>query len=187
MDAEVIFEKPLSGEFEEMLFGSASGNTLWVRFFDPLGIVEWIGKFDCGVGGGNKVTKMREPDKFFVCAGGWVYFVDATARKLLEASFCNNNVRDAVYDCSTDGILIADWSSISLIKSSARVWSVQVGTDGIRNLELEGSILRGLGQFDYDGSERAFTLDLETRKLRVSSRPSIHGRLAITEPWWKFW
>lgn len=32
MDAEVIFEKPLSGEFEEVLFGSASGNTLWVRF-----------------------------------------------------------------------------------------------------------------------------------------------------------
>jgi hypothetical protein len=160
---ELVFEKPLSGEFPEVLFGSALGNTLWVRFSDTLQMEEWIGKFDCGNFGGNKVTKIAEPDKFFICAGGWFYFVNATAQKLTEEPYRNEHVHDAVFDPASGGVLTADWSSISLIKSGAIEWSVRIAADGIRNLKLERNSLRGLGEFDHDGSEREFTLDLETK------------------------
>jgi hypothetical protein len=168
--AEIVFEKPLSGQFEEILFGSASGNTLWIRFFDPLELVEWIGKFDCGGFGGNKVTKTAEPDKFFVCAGGWVYFVDGTKRKLLGEPLREDCILDAIYDPVSGGVLAADWSTVSLIKAGTEMWSVGMGTDGIRNLALQGKVLKGLGEFDYDGSEREFSLDLETKKLKVGRK-----------------
>ena len=191
--AEVVFEKPLSGAFDEVLFGSALGNTLWVRFFDEHGITEWIGKFDCGNFGGNKVTKAVAPDKFFVCAGGWIYFVDGTHRVLLEEPQCDRTILDAVYDPILKGVLVAGWSDISLICSREKVWSVKTGTDGIRNLRLEGSILHGLGEFDYNGSESEFILDLETKKLSIgklhtSTPPAkiIPPQIKV-KPWWKFW
>jgi hypothetical protein len=168
--AEIAFEKPLSGQFEEVLFGSASGNTLWIRFFDPLEVVEWIGKFDCGEFGGNKVTKIAEPDRFLVCAGGWVYIVDGTKRKLLEEPLRENWILDAVYDPVSGGILAAGWSKISLIKAGTKIWAVSMGTYGIRNLEWQGKVLKGLGEFDYDGSEREFILDLETKKIKIGER-----------------
>lgn len=185
--AELVFEKPLSGDFPEVLFGSALGNTLWVRFSDALQIDPWIGKFDCGNFGGNKVTKIAEPDKFFVCAGGWFYFVNATARKLIEDPCRNEHVHDAVFDPTSRGVLTADWSSISLIKSGVIEWSVRIPTDGIRNLKLEGNMLRGLGEFDYDRTEREFTLDLETKKYNVGARLVSDSSQEIARPWWKFW
>jgi hypothetical protein len=133
------------------------------------------------------VTKIAEPDKFFICAGGWIYFVDATNRKLLEEPYRDQDVHDAIYDPLNNGILVADWSSISLIKSKLKVWSIRTGTDGIRNLELEGRVLRGLGEFDYNGSEREFTLNLETRKLKVGQRFIANIPQDKSKPWWRFW
>src|ERR1019366_5257527 len=159
---------------------------LWVHFSDSLGIVEWIGKFDCGYYSGNKVTKIAEPDKFFVCAGGWVYFVSATTRKLTEEPYRNEQVHDAVFDPASGGVLTADWSSISLVKSSVTVWSVRIATDGIRNLKLEGNKLQGLGEFDYDGSEQEFVLDLETKKHKVGAQIVSNLPQGTKKPWWKF-
>lgn len=185
--AELVFEKPLSGEYEEVLFGSAIGNTLWVLFSDQHDIGQWIGKFDCGLYGGNKVTKCAEPDKFFICAGGWFYFVDATTRELLEEPYCGQNIHDAVFDPTSGCVLVADWSTISLIKSKTKVWSVAVGTDGIRNLKLEGDILRGIAEFDYNGTEREFTLNLVTKKLEAGRRTGADAPEHKSKPWWKIW
>lgn len=185
--AEVVFEKPLSGEYEELLFGSALGNTLWVLFSDQHGIGQWIGKFDCGAYSGNKVTKYAEPDRFFVCAGGWFYFVDATNRKLLEEPHRDDCIHDAIFDPISGGVLVADWSTISLIKSKSKVWSVAVGTDGIRNLKLEGDILHGIGEFDYNGSEQEFTLKVSTRELKVGRRIVAGVPVQESKPWWKIW
>ena len=191
--AELVFEKPLSDAFDEVLFGSALRNTLWVRFFDEHGITEWIGKFDCGNFGGNKVTKAVAPDKFFVCAGGWIYFVDGTNRVLSEEPLCEGTILDAFYDPIHKGVLVAGWSNISLICSREEEWSINTKTHGIRNLRLEGSILHGLGEFDYNGSESEFTLDLETKKLSIGkSRASTLPVTAIppqkeAKAWWRFW
>jgi hypothetical protein len=68
--AEVIYEKPLSGAFEEVLFGSDRGNTLWVKFSDKNGINEWIGKFGVGGWGAGRIIKVTEPDRFLISAGG---------------------------------------------------------------------------------------------------------------------
>ncbi|MBI3881733.1 MAG: hypothetical protein HY301_16915 [Verrucomicrobia bacterium] len=186
-EAKIVYEKPLSGVYDEILFGSASRNTLWVHFADSLGMVEWIGKFDCGSYGGNKVTKIAEPDEFFVCAGGWVYLVNATTRKLIEEPYRDEHVHDAIFEPMSGGVLTADWSSISLVKSGKTIWSVRIATDGIRDLQLEGRTLRGLGEFDYDGSERKFALDLETKKHRVGLRIVSNLAKGNAKPWWKFW
>ena len=186
-EAKIVYEKPLSGVFDEVLFGSAVGNTLWVCFSDSLGVEEWIGKFDCGGYSGNKVTKIAEPDKFFVCAGGWFYFINATTRKLIEEPCRGEHVHDAVFDPASGGVLTADWSSISLVKSGVTVWSVRIAADGIRNLKIEGNVLRGLGEFDYDGSEREFVLDLESKKHKVGARAVSKLSQGTAKPWWKFW
>ena len=185
--AELVFEKPLSGEFEEVLFGSGLGNTLWVRFSDKHEIGQWIGKFDCGAHGGNKVAKCAEPDKFFVCAGGWFYFVDATSRKLLEEPCHDQNFHDAVFEPASGGVLVADWSTISLIKGKTKVWSVAIGSDGIRNLKLEDDTLRGVGEFDYNGTEREFTINVGTRKLKVGRPTGTDAPEQGSKPWWKIW
>ena len=62
--AEIVHKKPLSGAFEEMLFGSEHRNTLWVKFSDKDRINEWIGKFGAGSYSTSRVTKVEEPDIF---------------------------------------------------------------------------------------------------------------------------
>lgn len=39
--SEIVHEKPPSGVFAEVLFGSVRGNTLWVKFSDRHGLGEW--------------------------------------------------------------------------------------------------------------------------------------------------
>ena len=95
--AEIVYEKPLSGAFNEISFGSDRGNTLWVKFSDRDGINEWIGKFGDGGRGVRRVTKIEEPDKFLVCSGGFANLVNATNRLLIN-QFCNALVVDVVYD-----------------------------------------------------------------------------------------
>jgi hypothetical protein len=97
--AEVIYEKPLSGVFDELLFGSDKGNTLWVKFSDKDGINEWIGKFEIRGARSPNVSKYEEPDKFFISEGGFAYFVDATSRKLVS-QFYKEDISEIIYDAS---------------------------------------------------------------------------------------
>ena len=166
--AEVVHKKPLSGVFEEMLFGSDRGNTLWVKFSDKDGINEWVGKFGTGYYSASRVTKVAEPDTFLVCAGGFAYLVNATNRQILN-KFCNECVSDVVYDSKTENFIVTDGIRIRIIKADQEIWtSKRIALDGIRDLKIEGRIVSGLAEVGFKGEEEKFTFNLDAREVKIA-------------------
>jgi hypothetical protein len=187
--AEVVYEKPLSGAFEEVPFGSDRGNTLWVKFSGKNGINEWIGKFGDGGRGARRVTRVEEPDKFLVCAGSFAYFVDATTRQLLN-QFCNDLVTDVTYDSKTGSFIVTDGIRLRIIKSGQEIWaSKRIALDGIHDLKIEGRIVSGLAEVGFKGEEEKFTFDLDTREVKIavdfSSWDELLRKSPGKKPWWK--
>ena len=200
--AEIVYEKPPAGAYDEVLFGSDAGNTLWVKFSDKDGVVEWIGKFGCGEAGGSRaamrVERVSQPDRFLVSAGGFAYVVDASKRILLH-HFFDINAREILYDAPHNRFIAADYLRVRIIESNQTVWtSPRIALDGIHSLKLEGSILSGLAITDYlgpdyTGSEEPFSIDLESRVVTCATDcsrwdpqlpPSSNG---TSKPWWKLW
>lgn len=185
--AEVIYEKPLSGAFQEVPFGSELGNTLWVKFSDRNGINEWIGKFGDAGQGARRVMKISEPDSFFVSAGCFAYLIDATDRKLVN-QFENRNGCEITFDIKRNVLIAASWTKLSWVDFGGKVlFSHEIAVDGIRDLKVEGNILSGLAFRDYQGErEEKFLFDLEGLKIigweKIPSKNS-----ATKKPWWKFW
>jgi hypothetical protein len=193
--AEIVYEKPLSGAFEEVLFGSDLGNTLWVKFSDKDGINEWIGKFGDGSRGSARcVTKIEEPDKFLVRAGGFAYLVNATSRQLLN-QFCNGLVDDITYDSKMGNFIVTDGIRVRIIESGQEIWtSKRIALDGICDLKIEGRIVSGLayvGCVGFKGDEEKFTLDLDTREVKCavdfSSWDNLLQKLPKKKTRRKFW
>lgn len=184
--AEIVYEKPLSGAFNEISFGSDRGNTLWVKFSDRDGINEWIGKFGVGGGGAGRVIKFNEPDKFIVSAGSFAYLVDATNRELIS-EYHNDNALEIIYDDKRKSFIIADYTDLHWVEFGGKVlFSRRISVDGIRDLKIEGSILTGLAFSNYGGAEKRFTFDLE--KLKILGWQKVASKLALNKkPWWKFW
>jgi hypothetical protein len=173
--AEQVFEKPLSGAFEEVLFGSDRGNTLWVKFSDKDGINEWIGKFGVGSRGAGRIVKFAEPDKFIVSAGGFVYLIDATNRKLIN-HYRNDNALEIIFDIKRKSFIVADYTDLHWIEFGGKIlFSRQISVDGIYDLKIEGNVLSGQAYKDYDKVQK-FWFDLD--KLKI---------LRWERPWWKFW
>ncbi len=141
------------------------------------GINEWIGKFEDGNSqGSRRVTKVAEPDRFFVSAGGIAYLVDATKRKLVR-QYCKKNVLDIIYDGQKNLLITADWTCLNWIDPDDKILaSKKIAVDGIRDLNVEGRILSGLAIENYGGEEKRFWFNLD--KLEI---------LRWEKPWWKFW
>ena len=105
----------MSGAFEEVLFGSDLGNTLWVKFSDKDGINEWIGKFGVGGQGAGRIIKVAEPDRFLVSAGGYAYLVNATDRKLVN-QYYEENACDVIYDIKRKLLIVADYTELRWVE-----------------------------------------------------------------------
>ena len=197
--ASIVHEKPLSGAYDEKLFGSDAGNTLWVKFSDHDGVVEWIGKFGTGGSASARVDKVSEPDKFLISAGGFGYLVDATKRELLN-HHSEPFTQDVAYDSKTNRFIIADCVRLRLVESGKVVWSSKrIALDGIRDLKIEGRLLKGLAMTDYVGadhteSESSFSLDLDTLEVNCpvdfsswDAAATATSPAKVSKPWWKFW
>lgn len=162
--AEVIYEKPVSGAFTEIPFGSDRDNTLWVKFSDHDGIVEWIGKFGCGLRTMMRVTPARAPGSFFINAGGFAYVVNATRRQLLN-HHCDPFTEDIVYDATTDHFIAAD-VHLRIIEAGREIWtSPRIALDGIYDLSIDGRLLTGRVVVGYEGETALFALDLDAREF----------------------
>jgi hypothetical protein len=196
--ASIVHQKPLSGVYEEKLFGSDSGNTLWVKFSDRDEIFEWIGKFGTGGSASARVDKAIEPDKFLISAGGFGYLIDATNRTLLNHHF-EPFTQDVAYDAKTNRFIIADYVRLRLVESGKVVFSSKrIALDGIRDLKIEGRLVKGLAMTDYVGanhreSESSFTFNLDTLEVNCPVDFSSWDDFAAvsktkpSKPWWKFW
>jgi hypothetical protein len=184
--AEVVYEKPLSGVFEEVLFGSDRGNTLWVKFSDKDGAGEWIGKFGVGGGGAGHLIKFAEPDQFIVWAGSFAYLIDATHRKLVS-QYYNDNALEIIYDKKRKTFIVADYTSLNWVEFGGKIrFSRNISVDGIRDLKIENNILSGLGFPNYDGEEKRFTFDLEALEVLGWERV-VSKNYGNKKSWWKFW
>jgi hypothetical protein len=184
--AEIVFEKPLAGAFEEISFGSDKANTLWVKFSDKNGVNEWIGKFGVGGSGPERVLKIVEPDRFFISAPGFAYLVDATERKLVN-QYSNRNACDITYDQNRQSLIVADYTQLHWIEFGDKVlFSRKIAVDGIRDLKIEGNVLSGFATSNYGGEEERFRFDLDSLKILSWEKVSLkisHNK----KPWWKFW
>jgi hypothetical protein len=197
--AEIVHEKPLSGVYDEVPFGTAAGNTLWVKFSDRDGIDEWIGIFGTGTSHSARVDKVLEPDKFLISAGGFGYVVDATKRQLLN-HHTEPYTQDVAYDATRNRFIVADYVRLRLIESGKVVFSSKrIALDGIRNLRIEGRLIYGLAMTDYVGrdhreQESEFTFNLDTLEVKcpidLSAWDDLPVKTSSVKPvksCWKFW
>ena len=186
-NAVIIYEKPPSGAFEEMLFGSDRENTLWVRFSDEDGAVEWIGKFACALDSSTvmRVTKVVEPDRFMITAGGAAYLVDATRRILLNQC-CEPFVQDIAYDAEKNHFITGS-VRLNIIEEGRTIWSSKrISLDGIYDMIVEGRILSGMAVVDYEAGLEPFAFNLDSREFIYSpdfSRWDAPVVPAKTKPW----
>lgn len=187
--AEIVYEKPPSGLFSEVLFGSDGGNTLWVKFSDRDGIYEWIGKFGCGHSTSMRVHKVIEPDYFVVVAGGYAYLVDATKRQLLN-QYCAPNLHDIAYDPKFNRFIVAD-VRLRIIENGVEVWaSRRISLDGIHSMSIQNRTLSGTTVVGYEGEEDCFAFDIDSREF-ISGPDFSSCDISNSESkkigWWKFW
>lgn len=185
--AEIIYEKPFSGEFTEVSFGSDKGNTLWVKFSDRDGIQEWIGKFGCGITQVMRVTKAVEPDIFIIIAGGFAYVLNATTHRLLNY-YCDTSIEDIVYDAPTNQFIAAD-THLRIIENGHEVWtSRRIALDGVSGMSIQDRILTGNAVTGDEGESELFTFDLDTRELiKASTIFSDYQAVVPAKKWWEFW
>ena len=187
-NATIVHEKPPSGRYEEHLFGSDTGNTLWILFSDDYGLEEWIGKFGCGYSAAMRVTKALQPDKFMVVAGGFAYLIDATKKTLLN-QYAEPFVSDIAYDPQNNHFIAAD-VRLRIIENSKQIWySKRVSIDEIYGLKVEGRLLSGISISGYEGEEEPFSFDLDSREFKSGPDFSSCDEPIKEEkkPWWRFW
>lgn len=179
--AEIVHEKPADGEFEEVLFGSDHGNTLWVKFSDQHGASEWIGKFCCGPATAMRVEKVEDPDRFLIIAGKFAYVVDATRRTLLNYSD-DEFVYDFAYDPATGQLIVADLN-LRLIEDGQVVWqSEEFSYEYIHDLKVEGRQLTGMAVIGYEDERAPFSFDLDAREFinRPPFPPAMNAPPSLT-------
>jgi hypothetical protein len=170
--AEIIHEKPPSGEYTEVLFGSDKGNTLWVKFADRDGAYPWIGKFGTGQTTVMRVTQAVEPDRFFVVAGGFGYLVDATRRQLLNHHF-PPYLAELAYDPVRDEFIAAD-VGLRIVSQGLQRWaSRRISVDWITDLGVRGRSLWGIAVVGYDNQKEAFEFDLDRREFKQGGNPKM--------------
>ena len=184
--AEIVFEKPLSGAFEEVFFGSDRENTLWVKFSDRDGAGEWIGKFGVGSWGSGSAIKFAEPDQFMVSAGSVAYLVNATSRKLIN-QYQYDRAQEIIYDNKRKLFILADNADLHWAEFSGKIlFSRRISLDGISSLRIEGSVLSGMAALDYEASDKRFTFDLD--ELKILDWETIPTKTSRNKKsWWKFW
>ena len=194
--AEILHEKPLSGEFTEHLFGTDHGNLLWVRLHDANGEKVWIAKFACGSANEMRVTKIAEPDKFLVFAGGYSYVLDATRSVVLNESF-DDLAKATLYHPQWNYFITTDGLRINITSYNQTRWSTpRIALDGISNLKLEYRTVHGLAVTGFNGEQEPFTLDLISHKVTCATDYSTwdndaaearHAHPRHKKPWWQFW
>ena len=175
--AEAVHVRPISGLFEEKMFGSDRGNTVWVKFSDKLGINEWIGKFGSGGYGSTRVDKIGYPDQFFISAGGNGYVIDATSKELLAHHFGAYD-NTLAYDSKTKRFIVADFTKLMAVEAGQIVWtSKRIALDGIQASKVDGRIIEGWAVTSYEGRESNFTFNLDTLEIKFKKM----------KRWWKLW
>lgn len=101
--------------------------------------------------------------------------MNATSRQLLN-HHGGEFTRDVVYDPLTNRFITADYTRLHLIESGRIIFSSErIALDGIRDLKIQGRLIRGLAVTDYDKEsheelESAFTFNIDTQAIEFLKR-----------------
>jgi len=162
--AEILKNRPLSGEFEEVNFGK-SNHSLWVKFTDDE-FIEWLGKFDIGWKNGFGIfeEKTNEP---VILAGGILYKVDVKRRKLIFSTE-ENDIQGAIFYEKKDKIIANNDFKISIysIDGKLEFSTERVSVGGIIFDKIENEIVFGRLN-DLPEQWNQFTFDVEKRKFNA--------------------
>lgn len=135
-----------------------------------------------------RVTKVLEPDRFVVVAGGAAYVIDATSRRLLNYH-SDTLTQDIAYDPERNHFITAD-VRLRIIEDGREIWSSKrISIDDISGLTITGRVLSGTAVVGYEGESGAFSFDLDSREFLSGPDFSSWDILVVPtrKPWWKFW
>lgn len=131
--------------------------------FDPEASESWVGNFQPGSGGWEGVLEHPNGQHLIVVARGQGYVVDPKAHQLV--STFSGDIQHVVPLPELGAIVLSDGLGFEAIKKDGLWWqSPRISWDEIRNIKVEGTILRGEASMPTaDGNEWApFTVDLMT-------------------------
>lgn len=155
MKAEILAQPPLSGVYREAHFDSV-GTCTWI-LFRPFDGEDWVCVFGRGINDHNAVV-FHPCGEAFVVAGGRGYVIDTQSRTLLHKTDRSHFV-DVVADLEPGAFVVADDLRLYGYGNDGRRWlTPRISWDGIRNLVLEGHLVKGEA-WGLDDKWYGFTLD----------------------------
>jgi len=148
---------------------------LAVRFHGAAGD-SWVGNFQKGFSGGFDFV-IGHPDRrhVIVIAGGAGYFVDPDLRR--QTHTFGGGINFAHHVPNLNIVLIGDGTHLGAFSADGSGWnSERISWDGMRNIAVGRTILRGEAWSPISGRWHPFALDLLTGK----SSEAIYGREMAT-------
>ncbi len=160
---------PATGPLPEQFSDSGQGKHRegFVVEFEPSDGASWIGNFQPGYAQGySQVILHPDGQRLLVIAGGTAYVVDPETRELI-ATF-GGGVEIVLADEERHQLIIGNGLWFEAVTASGMRWrSRRLSWDGIQNVRIDGSALRGEAWNLSDWSE--FTVDLQTGDVVGSS------------------
>ena len=136
-----------------------------VRFQDA-SIHPWTGNFQRGFAGTSSDFVLHHPDgrNVIVIAGGAGYVVDPASHQQIRQF--GGGVNYAQRIDPINAVLIGDGLNFETITAAGLGWrSERISWDGIRNIVIEGGVLRAEAWSPMPDMWRAFELDLLTGRV----------------------
>jgi len=144
---------------------------LVVRFHEAGG-ESWVGNFQKDFSGGFDFV-IGHPDRrhVIVIAGGAGYFVDPELRR--QTHMFGGGIKFAQHVANLNIVIIGDDTRIGAFSADGSGWSSErISWDGMRNIAVDGTILRGEAWSPISNCWHPFELDLLTGK----SSDAVYGR-----------
>ncbi len=188
-DAKFIREQPgLPTELRHYHpVGDMAGHDGPIVRIAPHGGTPWLAMFAFARGGGSdQLFTCPNPDWLCVVARNLAYLVNTRDPEQWEIVNGGTPVMQVLPAEQPKLLLFADYTDIEAWGPEGLVWhSARLSLDGLRNLRVEGTVLRGEGW--YPDCWAAFTIDLRTGRHEdgpnlsamegTKQRPGVWGRL----------
>lgn len=162
---------PLAQPFGAEEAGAWSGHSegLVVEFLEEEAGVRWIGNFQPGSGQGwNGVVAHPDGKHIIVVANGQGYLVSPSTKRIESDSLIG--VQQIIEAPLLNQVLVSDGTASTIIsESSPSRRSPRIAWDEIRNLTIEGHVLRGQASGPSANEWKDFSLDLNSNILQGGS------------------
>jgi hypothetical protein len=154
---------PATGPLPEQFSATGQGKHRegFVVEFETSGGVPWVGNFQPGLVRHSQVVMHPDGERVLVIAGGTAYVINPATRELI-ATF-GAQIEMVIADEDRHQLILGNGLEFEALAASGTRWrSRRLSWDGVQNVRIEGSALRGEAWNPGDDSWNEFTLDLES-------------------------